>query len=109
MKTNPKPITINPKIPRNHKGFVDTLGKDLVPGDEIIVKCYQQLLHAVITRFTPKRIYWKVLYADESTHDYLFDYENCTQLHNWYSTADDKHRKPEDRRRLRHVMKLEAS
>ena len=107
MKTNPKPIQIINKRPRNCEGFKDSLGKPLLPGDEIIVHSYNSVYHAVITRFTPRRVYWKVLYADESTHDYLFDYENFSQLHMWYSTSDDAHRKPEDQRRLRNVMKLE--
>ena len=113
MKTNPNPIHIIHKIPRNHEGFVDSLGKPLAPGDEIIVKGYDRLYHAVIVRFTPKRIYWAPLHLDDSSGDYVFEWDMSTQLHNWYDGGSTHHRnpkfhtKPEHHRRLRSVMKLD--
>ena len=108
MKTNPNPIHIIHKIPRNHKGFVDSLGKELKPGDEIIVKGYDRLYHAVIVRFTPARIYWRILYADDSTPDYAFGWELLTQLHSWYGIDNPKYNMAtENPRRLRNVMKLD--
>ena len=113
MKTNPIPINIIHKVPKNHKGFVDSLGKPLAPGDEIIVKGYDRLYHAVIVRFTPKRIYWTPLYLDDSSGDYVFEWDMSTQLHNWYDTGSERHSNPkyhtkaENNRRLRNVMKLD--
>lgn len=112
MKTNPHPIEVIPKIPRSHQGFLDSLGRPLAPGDEIIVKGYDRLYHAVITRFTAKRIYWRILYADDSMPDYVFSWENLTQLHNWYADEVTGHstmhdHPAENRRRLRNVMKVE--
>ena len=115
MRHNDETIEINPKVPRNHEGFVDALDQKLEVGDEIIVWSYRASYHAVLTRFTPKRVYWKVLRGPDSMHPFMFQYENFTQLHQWYSGERDytdrngKMTKvaAENTRKLRGIIKYE--
>ena len=118
---NDADITINPKIPRNHTGFVDAHGKPLEPGDEIIVKTYDRLCHAVITRFTPRRVYWRLLTVTSDMVPYWKEYECATQLHQYYSKGGTRGAydsatgistpvevDPQPHTMMRNIIKLEA-
>ena len=108
MKTNPNPIALNHKRPRNCEGFYDAEGKELHIGDEIIVHQYRRVYHAVIVRFTPRRIYWTVLRAGDHVSDYVFNWTNFSQLHYYYGTGRAHGNcAPENPRSLRCVMKVE--
>ena len=99
MKTNPAPIELT-KPKRNHPGFVDALEKPLHVGDEIMVSQDRYSRHAVITRFTPSRVYWVVLHAPDYMSDNVFKWECFSQLHNYYF-------KGENARSLRMVLKVD--
>ena len=99
MKTNPAPIELT-KPKRNHPGFVDALEKPLAVGDEIIVSQDRVARHAVITRFTPSRVYWVVLHAPDYMSDNVFKWEAFSQLHNYYF-------KGENARSFRMVLKVD--
>ena len=62
MQVNGAPVKHVP-VPRNHKGFVDSECNELRPGDIIIASTYSgKIISGVITRFTPKRVYYMKMY-----------------------------------------------
>ena len=83
MVVNEAEITVS-KAKRNHPGFVDAENNELHPGDIIAVSTYGGVMRsAVITRFTPRRVYfmWQYLpayYVDKSRDK--CEFEDCVQL-----------------------------
>ena len=83
MDVNQAEITVT-KMKRNHKGFVDAEGNELVPGDLVIVSTYRGTQRtAIITRFTPKRVYFMLQYLPDhvkANGRTEFAFEDCVQL-----------------------------
>lgn len=63
MIPNESEIEVTPKKKR-HPGFWDCEGQELNPGDMIAVcPCAQSIVTAIITRFTPRRVYYKLVFV----------------------------------------------
>ena len=87
------PVT---KPKRNHKGFVDAEGNELSPGDLIVVSTYRGVQKtAIITRFTPARVYFMLQYLPEhieANGRTTFSYEDCVQIPYYSGWGPNKHR-----------------
>ena len=95
LSVNCAEITVT-KPKRNHKGFVDSEGNELAPGDLIVVSTYRGVQKtAIITRFTPRRVYFMMQYCPEHVSingKTEYPYEDCVQLPYYGSWGPEKHR-----------------
>ena len=107
LTANATHFTVTPK-PRYHTGFVDCEGNELEPGDLVIwANPYGRARTVIITRFTPRRIYFKMQYLDtwhvDKGQEYNH-YEGCCQLAHYpfYSCIG-----PDAKRMMHKVLKVE--